>query len=180
MKNKDIYEKLANEVRTSFNNEGDINFLSVSRLPYLNAVLEEGLRLYPPVPSTFPRRLGAEGDIIDGQFVPSGTSVGVNQWAANQSAEHFRDPEKFIPERWLDDEHYAGDDKEARQPFSLGPRNCIGKNLAYAEMRSIMAQMLWNFDMELCEDSEGWNDQRIFILWDKPELHVRLSARETL
>ncbi|MCJ1432335.1 hypothetical protein MMC27_001691 [Xylographa pallens] len=180
MKNKDIYEKVANEVRTSFNNEGDITFLSVSKLPYLNALLEEGLRLYPPVPSTFPRRVAAEGDIIDGQFVPGGTSVGVNQWAANQSAAHFCEPEKFIPERWLDDDRYAGDDKEARQPFSLGPRNCIGKNLAYAEMRSIMARMLWNFEMELCGDSEGWNDQRIFILWDKPALHVRLSARETL
>ncbi|MCJ1282685.1 hypothetical protein MMC26_002010 [Xylographa opegraphella] len=180
LKNKDIYEKVTKEVRTSFNHEDDINFLSVSKLPYLNAVLEEGLRLYPPVPSAFPRRVAVGGDVIDGQLVPGGTSVGVNQWAANQSAGHFRDPEKFIPERWLNDERYAGDDKEARQPFSLGPRNCIGKNLAYAEMRSIMARMLWNFDMQLCEDSEGWNDQRIFILWDKPELHIRLSARRIL
>ncbi|MCJ1388900.1 hypothetical protein MMC18_001751 [Xylographa bjoerkii] len=178
LKNKAIYEKVAHEVRTTFQSDSDITFLSVSKLPYLNAVLEEGLRLYPPVPSTFPRRVVAAGDFIAGQFVPGHTSVGVNQWAANQSASHFRDPEQFIPERWLDDARYAADDREARQPFSLGPRNCIGKNLAYAEMRSIMARMLWHFEMELCEDAEGWNDQRIFILWDKPALYVRLAVWE--
>lgn len=44
-------------------------------------------------------------------------------------------------------------------------------------MRSILARMLWNFDMELCEASMGWKDQRVFIMWEKPALMVKLAQR---
>lgn len=54
------------------------------------------------------------------------------------------------------------------------------QNLAYAEMRSIMARMLWNFDMELCDDSKDWARQKVFVLWDKPALNVRLKVRKGL
>ena len=52
------------------------------------------------------------------------------------------------------------------------------QNLAYAEMRSILARVLWNFDMELCKDSDRWPDQSVFSLWDKKPLNVKLRARE--
>ena len=55
------------------------------------------------------------------------TSVGVHHWSAYQSAQNFRKPEQFIPERWLGDEEFADDDRSALQAFSLGPRNCLGK-----------------------------------------------------
>ena len=139
MKNKDIYRKVAGEIRRTFQTDRDIDFVSASKLPYLNATIEEGLRIYPPVPSTLPRRTTSRGDVIDGQFVPGGTSIGVNQWAANQSTRNWRDPGKFIPERWLDDQRYAGDEREARQPFSIGPRNCIGRK-----------SVLTSFSMKLC------------------------------
>jgi cytochrome P450 len=64
------------------------------------------------------------------------------------------------------------------QPFSFGPRNCIGKNLAYNEMRVILASVLWNFDLELCEQSHDWADQKSYVLWEKPGLFCRLRARE--
>ena len=50
-------------------------------------------------------------------------------------------------------------------------------SLAFAEMRTILARMLWNFDMELCEVSKDWNKQRIFLLWEKPALMVKLTER---
>ena len=55
------------------------------------------------------------------------TKVGVSGVAAYLSKDNFRDPESFIPERWLDDPAYVSDRREACQPFSYGPRNCIGK-----------------------------------------------------
>ena len=57
------------------------------------------------------------------------TGVGVHQWATYQSTTNFANPETFAPERWLDDppEVYKNDNKAAMQPFSTGPRNCIGK-----------------------------------------------------
>ena len=55
-----------------------------------------------------------------------------------------------------------------------------GHSLAYSEMRSIVARMLWHFEMELCEESRRWADQKVYILWDKPPLKVKLSKRRDI
>lgn len=175
--NKVALEKVCDEVRSTFQSEGNITFTSVTRLPYLNAVIEESLRLYPPVPVTLPRQTLPEGNVVDGHFVPGNTTVGVNHWSAYRSKDNFRNPDQFIPERWLGDQVYADDQRAALQPFHIGPRNCIGKTLAYAEMRSILARMLWHFDMELCEISKKWTDQNVFLLWEKRALMVKLTER---
>jgi len=112
-------------------------------------------------------------------FLPLKTSVGVNHWAAYQSPTNFARPNEFIPERWLPSpsSEFASDRKSVLQPFSTGPRNCIGRNLAYMEMHIILARMMWNFDLDLCEGSEGWERQNIFTLWEKGPLTVWLSER---
>lgn len=55
------------------------------------------------------------------------TVVTINQYCANRSARNFRDPDTFIPDRWLNDPAYDGDQKNVAQPFSVGPRDCPGK-----------------------------------------------------
>ena len=108
------------------------------------------------------------------------TSIGVHQYSAFLTSKNFHNPDDFVPERWLADppEEYKYDDKAAMQAFSTGPRNCIGKNLAYSEMRSILARMLWHFEWELCDDSKGWKNQPDYLLWSKPPLNVKLSHRK--
>ncbi len=66
------------------------------------------------------------------------------------------------------------------QPFGVGPRNCLGRNLALAEIRLILARMLWNFDFEICPESEKWTDQKIKTLWIKPPLMCKAKIREGL
>ncbi len=96
--------------------------------------------------------------------------------ACYRSADNFRDPDKFVPERWLGDEHFKHDRKKALQPFSLGPRNCIGLHLAYAEMRIILARLIWNFDMELCVESKNWVDgMKVFMIYQRAPLMVKLT-----
>ena len=64
-------------------------------------------------------------------------------------------------------------------PFSFGPRNCLGKNLAYAEMRVILAKVLWHFDLELRPGMDDWLERhKLFMLWEKPALMVRLTPVE--
>jgi cytochrome P450 len=58
------------------------------------------------------------------------TVVSTNHWATYRSSENFTDPESFHPERFLGDSRFASDRKAAFQPFSVGPRNCIGKKYA--------------------------------------------------
>ena len=70
LKNEIALRKLTDEVRSSFANEDEITFAAVARLPYLQAVIDESLRIYPPVPGALPRRTPPEGDVIDGYAVP--------------------------------------------------------------------------------------------------------------
>ncbi|KAL8720308.1 MAG: hypothetical protein Q9225_002820 [Loekoesia sp. 1 TL-2023] len=178
----DVLRRVQSEVRTAFKQEEDITLRSVSSpslLPYLEAVIQESLRCYPSIPATLPRRTGPEGALIDGRFVPGNTSVGVHQWSTYRSNANFASPDKFAPERWFPDPppEYRRDNKAVLQPFSLGPRGCLGKSLAYFEVRSILARVLWNFDMELEEESQGWTEQKEYTLWDKPPLWVRLKHK---
>ena len=126
-KNGDAYKRLQEEVSGTFFNPGEVTIESTQQLPYLHAVIEEVLRIYPPAALSLSRIVPHGGAVICGNLVPSGTSVGVTSWAATHSPSNFTDPELFAPERWLDDPHFAADDRAASQPFSIGGRNCLGK-----------------------------------------------------
>ncbi|KAF4998541.1 hypothetical protein FDECE_11759 [Fusarium decemcellulare] len=165
--NKAKYDKLVNEIRSSFDTEDSITLEGVNQLPYLLAVLNEGLRIYPPVPTGLPRLVPVGGETLEGYYVP--------EKATFHSESNFRDAEDFVPERWLGDHRYDNDSKTVLQPFSMGPRNCIGKNLAYAEMRLILARLLWNFDVELLDESKTWDKQKSFLLYEKGPLYVSLT-----
>lgn len=91
------------------------------------ACLREALRRYPPVAGPLPRVVPKGGAHIAGHFVPEGTVVGVAQWPMNHTERNFSDPFDFRPERFLAPEQSPGDRLDAVQPFSLGPRDCIGK-----------------------------------------------------
>lgn len=135
-RNKDKYRSVAEEVCGTFTQETDITIEATARLPYLKAVIEEGMRLYPPSPSTLPRFVPGKGEVIEGLWVPGGTAVGVHQLSAGRMEGNFKRAGEFIPERWLAAagslkgegyEDFGGDDRAATQPFSYGPRNCIGQ-----------------------------------------------------
>ncbi|KAF2791648.1 cytochrome P450 [Melanomma pulvis-pyrius CBS 109.77] len=173
LKNPETLKKVVQEVRAL--SETQLSLEMLPRLPYLNACFEEGLRLYPPVPTGLPRVVATGGNAICGEWVPANTRVFVSQDAAYRSPHNFKDPDSFIPERWLPNTGYDTDNKDVLLPFSVGPRNCLGKNLAYHEMRIILATLLWHFDLELCPESSSWVDQKVWTLWSKPELWVMAS-----
>jgi hypothetical protein len=71
-----VYNRLKTEIREAFATEEEINLVAVEKLPYLNACLEEGLRVFPPAPIGFLRRIQDGGDVIDGESLPGGVSAG--------------------------------------------------------------------------------------------------------
>ncbi|TEY53289.1 hypothetical protein BOTCAL_0250g00170 [Botryotinia calthae] len=183
----EVYKRLTDETRGRFNSEQDITWDTVKDLPYLHATLSEALRLYSPAPANQQRIVPPGCSVIDGHFVPGKTTVAVAPWAAINSSLNFKYPQKFIPERWLGDERFINDKLNASQPFSLGPRGCIGKNLSFFEMRLITSRLLWNFDVslvttgELGETNKLWDMDgagkymKVYQTWNKPDMWVMLK-----
>ncbi|KAK0970866.1 hypothetical protein LTR54_017896 [Friedmanniomyces endolithicus] len=176
LKNPTVVQKLKDDIRGRWKSYSDITLEEVNKAPYLLAVLSESLRYQPPVPAGFERKVGPGGEVVSGFFLPGGTSVSVSQFPTYHSVHNFTDPAAFVPERWMGEPKYANDKRSSYQPFSFGPRNCLGKNLASAEMRLIMAKIIWSFDLELDPRSANWMDEcKVKTLWIKPELKVRVQ-----
>ncbi|KAF2398789.1 benzoate 4-monooxygenase cytochrome P450 [Trichodelitschia bisporula] len=175
--NPESLKELTKEIRSAFSSPEEMNLSSLVRLKYLHACLEEGLRMYTPVPAGVPRLTPPEGAAICGRWIPGNTAVYVTPFTSFRSVINFRNPEEFIPERWISSD-YDSDNKAALQPFSVGPRNCIGKNLAYHEMRLILAMLLYHFDLRLSDESKSWNNQKVYALWAKPPLMVMVGPRK--
>ncbi|KAL9105033.1 MAG: hypothetical protein Q9187_008831 [Circinaria calcarea] len=124
----DCYRKLQKEVRNRFKDKEDMTLETiVADLPYLQAVINESLRVCPPGILGQPRLVPPEGASISGNFYPPGTTVEVNIYAANHASRNFSAPDEFIPERWMGDERFVDDRRDVMQPFSFGARNCVGK-----------------------------------------------------
>ncbi|KAK2477201.1 hypothetical protein H9L39_12425 [Fusarium oxysporum f. sp. albedinis] len=153
-----------------------------AQLQYLHACIEETLRIYPPAAETPPRV--CPGATIGGKYIPKGTVVTVYQWATFRNPSNFADPDSFQAERWLPkthalyDEKYAGDKRAVFKPFSYGARDCIGKNLAYAELRVILSHILFKFDFELKPGQSDWHEKQTSFLWDKDPLNITLKLRQ--
>ena len=152
----------------------------VGSLPYFHAFIQECHRMYPGSLAGLPRSAAApEGDTADGTWIPPRTGVHLNQFAAYRSPRNFHDPDTFTPERWLGvDPRFESDRREVLQPFAMGPRNCIGKNLAMAEIALTLSRIVMEFEMEVCEETDReWLDQRAWFGWDKKPLVIRVRER---
>ncbi|KAL8791875.1 MAG: hypothetical protein Q9195_005537 [Heterodermia aff. obscurata] len=174
-----IYQRLVEEIRSAHATDEEITLTSTLKLENLNAVITETLRMYPPVAITLPRRVPAGGEVILDQFVPPGASVGVPYYSTFHHPDNFDQPESFLPDRWLPETRngppFANDNKDCMQPFSFGPRNCLGKNLAGAEMRLLLAKVLFRFDWQLECGQERWIEQKLQGFWQKKPLYCTLS-----
>ena len=137
---------------------------TLSGCTYLRACIDEAMRLTPAVGGVLPRVVLAPGAIIAGETLPAGTSIGVPAYALHRLPENFPDPLAFRPERWIASKEEGVSEmdvrkaKEAFFPFSIGPRACLGKHLAYVEMTLAVARVLWLYDMERVDSrqSKDW------------------------
>ncbi|KAH6887004.1 putative benzoate 4-monooxygenase cytochrome P450 [Thelonectria olida] len=120
------------------NEDGNPTVEAASKLPYLDAILKETLRLYAPLPASEPRSLPVD-TTIDGYLIPAGTVVSMSPYTLHRNPDVFPEPLQFKPERWLGE---CGDLVEMKKwfwAFSSGGRMCIGLHLAMAEMTTLLA-----------------------------------------
>lgn len=176
-----VLRKLSEEIRHTFSTPEEITVKAVSNIPYLKATIDESLRIFPVASFITPRMTPKAGHVVDGQMIPSNTYVSMGQWFMGRSELYFQNPQEFKPERWLEPEMKipgpAGlTTEEVLKPFSLGPRNCIGKLLAITEARLVTAKLLWHFDVELDGPHDTWvKDARFYVLWQLQPLNVKLT-----
>lgn len=143
--NRDKLSILEQEIRDL--EESGLSLSTLQDLPYLNAVLKEGLRLCPPVPWILSRRVPDGGAHVCGTWLPAGIAVSIQAYSMSRNSNYFHDASSFVPKRWLPkvlkvpSSPFSKDRREAVQPFSVGPYSCIGQHLAWAEMRLILAKL---------------------------------------
>jgi cytochrome P450 len=170
-----ILSRLQSQLRTTFSSVDAIKTPRIVSHQYLRAVIDEVLRLAPPVPTHLPRQIiPNEGLEIDGACIPSGTIVGVPAYAIHHDETYYPDPWSFRPERWIVAHHDSAEDgendsdvdpllrrpeqvqaaRDAFAPFSLGSRGCVGKSLAYLELCICLARVLYLYDIRRADGTE--------------------------
>ncbi|XP_066260171.1 cytochrome P450 4d8-like [Euwallacea similis] len=122
--------------------EVNISSAQLSQMKYLEMVIKETLRLYPPVPM-FGRKLVKDVE-FKGTVIPKGINVTLCPYAVHRKALYFENPEEFIPERF---ENFTGKLPFSYIPFSAGPRNCIGQKFAMMEILCTISKILRNFKL---------------------------------
>ncbi|KAE8442148.1 hypothetical protein EG329_003799 [Mollisiaceae sp. DMI_Dod_QoI] len=120
----------------------------LDKLPYLEAVSKEILRMYAPVPLL--GRIAQSPVEIGGTMFPKGTTIQVHMWAINKSKKLWgEDAREFNPDRWLKDKTNGGAKESlAFITFGHGTRSCIGRGFAIAENKALLAQLIGSFDIK--------------------------------
>ncbi|OCL09616.1 putative RNA polymerase II mediator complex component Srb8 [Glonium stellatum] len=183
-KNPLVQEKLYLALRSRFQSEAEITAEATKGIPYLDAVINEALRLCFAIPGGLPRVVPEGGDTYVGEFVPGGTSISIRPYVVLRSNKYFTKPNDYVPERWLPAEErpaqFAADNLAVSQPFSVGPTNCLGKPLAWAEMRLLIARVIWFYDISMVKERPfDWDSQRIIMVVEKNPLWLKLKPRKS-
>jgi len=145
-----------NRLADKTSSEIDASNFDAEATPYLAAVCNETLRLYPPAPAT--ARYSVKPTKIGGQYIPKGTTALISLWAINRDPTLWGDDaDKFNPDRWLDGPNAANGG--AKSPYALltfihGPRSCIGQNFARTEMKCLLAALVMRFTFEIADPDE--------------------------
>ncbi|TNE68109.1 MAG: cytochrome P450 [Bacteroidetes bacterium] len=124
-------------------------FESLPGLVYLDQVLQESMRLYPP--AWILDRVPVEDDAFEGIALPRNQNIGIYTYGVHRNPKYWPDPEKFDPSRFTKEE-IKKRPAFTYLPFGGGPRLCIGANFAMMEMQMALARMIQRFDFELIPD----------------------------
>ncbi|OAY52256.1 premnaspirodiene oxygenase [Manihot esculenta] len=148
IRNPRILKKAQEEIRQSVQGKETICEEDIQRLQYLKMVIKETLRVHPPLPLLIPRE-SKETCEIGGYEIPEKTKVIVNVWAIGRDPEYWKDPDKFIPERFHDNSIDFKGINFAYIPFGAGRRICPGISFGLANIELPLANLLYHFDWKL-------------------------------
>ncbi|KAF9269330.1 high nitrogen upregulated cytochrome P450 monooxygenase 2 [Marasmius fiardii PR-910] len=187
---KAIFSRLQDEVDAAFpiqsGQEPLEDSAKLTNMPFLNAVINETLRLYPAVPTGIQRcpEPGTGGKVVGSVYISEDTPVNISPFVLHRDPRYFSpDPEQFWLDRWI-----ASDDKSVETnrtafiPFSTGPMNCVGKSLAQLELRVVISTLVHRYDMDF-DPKVNWTEEQWLVdlqdtfVFKKGKLPVVLTRR---
>ncbi|KAJ5267074.1 hypothetical protein N7478_009882 [Penicillium angulare] len=153
---RNALERLAAEVRAAFSSEDEIRpGPELNSCTFLQACINETMRLIPAVPNGSPRCVLPGGLKVGDEIIPEGTTVATSLYVLMRRSDYFHNPDEFRPWRFVVDPA-AGVDEESVQaahqafvPFGIGPRSCVGWKLGWTELNLALARTLFLYDMRL-------------------------------
>ncbi|KAI1826293.1 cytochrome P450-like protein [Xylaria intraflava] len=165
--NPAVYTKLVEEVRSHFGDVEDIRAgPALNSCQWLRACIEEGIRMSSPVPGILPHEVVAPGVRIGDDFFPEGVELAVTHYAIHHNETYYPDSFAYKPERWIAQPSGTETKEESEKrlslaqsafcAFSVGPRSCVGKNLAMKEISIALARIIWLYDMRLAPGKEDY------------------------
>ncbi|KAI0416771.1 cytochrome P450 [Xylaria grammica] len=171
------YNRLKAEMRTAIENgraSSPITVAEAKELPYLQAVLYEGLRIRPMATATFGKEVPPDGDNINGHFIPGGTTIGPNIPSLMYSRALFgEDADIFRPERFLEADPATRTEMQRNVDlvFGYGRWMCAGKFIAWLELNKCLFELLRHFDFQIFDPKVGfkcfshgaWVDHDMFV-----------------
>ncbi|KAI1850890.1 hypothetical protein JX265_004916 [Neoarthrinium moseri] len=176
------YAALRREVDDALKNgkiSSPIAEYEAKRLPYLQAVIREGLRMYPPVTGLGSKQVPKGGDFLNGFFIPEGTQVATNFFGLMRSQSVWgKDADVFRPERWLesDDEQLKVMNGVVDLAFGHGKYSCLGKPIAMMELNKIFVELLRRYDFTIVNPQspiKAWSA----VFWVANDFWLRITKR---
>ncbi|KAH9307704.1 hypothetical protein KI387_035615 [Taxus chinensis] len=152
----DIQAKVHHELDSVVGNSRQVSESDIAKLPYLQAVVKEVLRIHPPGPLLSWARLAIHDVHVGGHHIPAGTTAMVNMWSITHDEDIWTDPLSFNPDRFLpsaggEEINIMGSDLRLA-PFGSGRRVCPGKALGLQTVHTWVARMLHHFQWLASED----------------------------
>ncbi|SPO01826.1 related to pisatin demethylase [Cephalotrichum gorgonifer] len=185
-----VYAKLQKEVDEAVRSgavgsSGIVSDVEVKKLPYLQAVIKEGIRIHPPVTDEVPKCVPDGGDVvtIDGTeyFLPGGAYVGIATLSMYRRKDIFGDDvEEFRPERWLpeeDERKLAVMNRVGELVFGYGKYQCLGMSIAHMEIGKILFELMRNFDLCLANPEKPWREVNYGGLYMHSDMWVLVTGR---
>ncbi|TID15189.1 cytochrome P450 [Venturia nashicola] len=158
-----ILSKLRSEIDEGIANgqiSSPVKDSEARKLTYLQAVIRETLRLWPPVQGLLLKVVPPEGDTFKGTFLPGGTFIGQSTWAMSRDVGIYgHDAALFRPSRWIDSapEQISVMDKQADLGFGYGRFSCLGRPVAQMELNKVFVEILRNFELEIVYPDKPWD-----------------------
>jgi len=151
----------------------DPELADLRRLPYVGAVFQESMRLYPPV--WYMARVAIEDDVLHGHAIPRGACVMISAWFTHRHAQFWPEPERFDPTRFINRQP-SSQPRYAHFPFGGGRHQCLGMHFSMLEGVQILAQLAQQFEVQPVAGQQLRPDPGI-TLRQKPSMRVMIARR---